>query len=353
MKKRILSLLLTLALLAGVTAAAATAGSAENPLVSLSWARNWASQAVKTASDKASAELNAFGATAIAASRQKTVAGPKAYRLAAGDTMTLGTGSTLVLSSGSATVSIQRGTLVNATAGSAVSSGSLKAQEQYIVCENSSVTVTAASASTILACGTVTAAITQTFTDVKAADWFYDAVTRGVSLGLIQGMTENTYEPNKTLSRAEAITLAARMHSLDTTGSTTISGSGTKWYDVYRTYCIKEGIIDAGYGSYTDAQMNAAISRGEFVHIFYHALPEDSYTAVNAIADGAVPDVPMSDTWADEIYAMYRAGILTGYTGTPPYAEHAFGADSNIRRSEVAVIVVRMMEADARVSFTI
>ena len=61
----------------------------------------------------------------------------------------------------------------------------------------------------------------------------------------------------------------------------------------------------------------------------------------------------MSDTWADEIYAMYRAGILTGYTGTPPYAEHAFGADSNIRRSEVAVIVVRMMEADARVSFTI
>lgn len=352
MKKRIIAFLLTLSLLAGV-GAAATAGSAEDPLVSRSFADDWGKKVVGAAVAKAKTDLDSFGAAAIQASKKATVSYPKAYTLSGGTTMELGTGASLVLASGAAKVSVHSGTLVNATMGTSASSGALNPNQQYIVCENSSVTVTADSASVVLVSGTATTSGGSAFLDVSPNQWFYPYVNRGVELGLIHGVSATSYAPDSHLSVAAAITLAAQMHWLDQIGNTTIPPSGSVWYDTYRNYCIEQGIIDQKYASYTDAQMNADITRGEFVHIFYHALPEDHYTVKNQIADDAIPDVKLGDAYAEEVYAFYRAGILAGYTDSAAFAEHAFGTDSKIKRSEVAVIVVHMMEPDTRVSFTI
>lgn len=353
MKKRILSILIIFALLAGVSAATATAGGSDDPLVSLSHAKSWADGVVSAASAKAKTELSNFGSTAIQSSKNYGVSYPKSYTLTAGSTMTLGTGCSLVLTSGSARVSIAKGTLVNATAGTAASSGSLNLNQQYIVCEDSTVTVTATVSSVVVASGKVSSDSKASFADVLPEHWFYPYVTRGVELGLIHGLTETTYAPDRTLSVAEAITLAAQIHRLDQTGSTSIPPAAGVWYETYRSYCISNGIIDGKYADYSDSQMNAAITRGEFVHIFYYALPESNYAELNQIADNTIPDVTTSDAYANEIYVFYRAGILGGYTNTAGYADHAFGTSSNIRRSEVAVIVVHMMDADTRISFTI
>ena len=87
--------------------------------------------------------------------------------------------------------------------------------------------------------------------------------------------------------------------------------------------------------------MNAAVSRAEFVHIFYGAMRD--YAALNIVADNAIPDVKTTDRFADEIYTFYRAGILTGSD-----AKGTFHAESNIKRSEVAAILYRMFEPSAR-----
>ena len=71
------------------------------------------------------------------------------------------------------------------------------------------------------------------------------------------------------------------------------------------------------------------------------------------IPEDAIPDVAADDDGADEIYAFYRAGILSGYTQTAGYAEHAFGPGSSITRAEVAAIMSRMFDKTVRLSFEI
>ncbi|MCI9468539.1 MAG: S-layer homology domain-containing protein [Oscillospiraceae bacterium] len=353
MKKTLICFLLISCLLLGVTVGLATAGGEDDPLISMSWAKTWADNLVTAAAGRAKTDLTAFGKTAVAASKNHPVTYTTSYTLISGATMELGEGCSLVLSSGSARINIVRGSLVNTTTGQTVSSGDLTLGQMYIVCEASAATVTTAQSCVILAGGKVKTSGIATFSDVGTNEWFYPYVTRGVALGLIHGMTETTFAPDRTLTVAETITLAAQLHRLNSVGNTTIPTSGTVWYDTYRTYCLQQGIIDAGYADYSDTQMNAPATRSEFVHIFYHAMPEDSLTAINAIPNDAIPDLKMTDVYADEIYMFYRAGILSGYTNSADYADHAFGPGTSIRRNEMAVILVHLADASTRVSFTI
>ncbi len=353
MKKTLISFFLILCLLLGVTAVFAEAGGEDDPLISLSWAKNWAGELVSAASQRAKNDLNSFGTTAIGSSKGFPVSYTTAYTMIAGSTMDLAEGCSFTLSSGSARATVSKGNLVNATTGRTASGGDLIPGQLYIVCENSSVTVSITSASILLVGGNASTTGNVSFSDVGTHEWFFPYVTRGVALGLIHGMTDTTFAPDRTLTIAETITLAAQLHRLNVTGSTDIPKTGTIWYDTYRNYCIQQGIIDASYADYSDAQMNAPTTRSTFVHIFYHAIPEDSLTSINEIPDDAIPDLKMADAYSNEIYTFYRAGILAGYTNSTAYADHAFGPGTSIRRNEMAVILVHLVDASTRVSFTI
>lgn len=49
------------------------------------------------------------------------------------------------------------------------------------------------------------------FSDVDADDWFYDQVVGSIQYGWITGYTDGTFQPNKTISRAEVTTIVNRM----------------------------------------------------------------------------------------------------------------------------------------------
>lgn len=353
MKKTLICFLLIFCLLLGVTAAFAAAGGEDDPLISLSWAKSWADGLVASLSQQAQADLSGFGKTAISSAKNHPVSYPAAYTMLPDSTIDLTEGCSFTLASGKAQVRVGRGTLVSTTTGHTVSGGDLAAGQMYVVCENSAATVTFSEAGTLLVSGEAKAAGNVSFSDVGANEWFFPYVTRGVALGLIHGMTETTFAPDRTLTVAETITLAAQLHSMKATGAVNIPTTAAVWYDNYRNYCLEQGIIDAGYAGYTDRQMNAPATRSEFVHIFYHAMPENSLTAINDIADDAIPDLKLADAYGDEIYTFYRAGILSGYTNSAGYANHAFGPATSIRRNEMAVILVHLVDQSTRVTFTI
>lgn len=184
------------------------------------------------------------------------------------------------------------------------------------------------------------------FVDVKTTDWFYDEVKGAYNNGLINGVTATEYRPNETLTVAQAIKLAAALHQLDKSGKVTLAnGTNGVWYSTYVKYAVDNKIIESKYQNYTAAQMNAAITRSEFVHIFHGAM--SNYTAINTVADNAIPDVKTGATYASEIYEFYRAGILTGSNGGTFYPNNA------IKRSEVAAILVRMYDTSVRESITL
>ena len=180
------------------------------------------------------------------------------------------------------------------------------------------------------------------FSDVVGTDWFIDDVIYTYSIGLIDGKTPTTFAPNDNLTYAEAVKLAACMHQLYTTGEVTLVNGSPVWYQSYVDYAKANGIISEDYAWSTPA------TRAGYMEIFANALPESAFTIINDIADGAIPDVPMDYPGAAAIYKLYRAGILQGNDDA-----HTCLPEANIRRSEVAAILTRMMNPDVRIEFSI
>lgn len=178
------------------------------------------------------------------------------------------------------------------------------------------------------------------FVDVLPTDWFYESVKGAHKMGLIDGMTPTTYVPYGNMTYAQAIKLAACMNQRYNDGKVTLTNGSPNWYDSYVAYCMQKGIINQNYASV----INNNIDRQTYAYIFANALPAKALKAKNSIPDNAIPDVKSDNKYYKEIYTLYRAGICNGND-----EKGTFNPNSNIRRSEVAAILIRMMDEKARV----
>jgi len=322
---------------------AAQPGSAGDPFITQSYAEGIFAKSIIDSFTKLISNFvsNISSGTADAKYKVETLPG--------GATISLAQGETLVLLSGSAEISSLSGSLLNATHGAQAGIGAVNLNQRYIACENSAVTMTTSSASVVSVSKNVKISNAGLpFTDVPLTAWYYSDVLNAYEKNLISGMTATTFEPSGNLTVAQTIKLAACMHELYNTNAVTLNGTGAEWYDPYVSYAIENLIISDSYAGASADKYNSAITRAEFVDIFYNALPQSEYTVINNIPNGGISDVSMTDSYADKIYSFYRSGILTGYASTPPYNDGDFGADSTIIRSEAATIMSRMFDASAR-----
>ena len=183
------------------------------------------------------------------------------------------------------------------------------------------------------------------FVDVPVSAWYADAVRDAWANGLIDGVDAAHFDPDGSLTVAQAIKLAAALHQRIENGTVTLK-NGSPWYRSYLEYAVEHGVIEESYLSYSAAALNAPVQRAEFAHILYGAAKP--YAAINEIGANALPDVKTGDRYADEIYALYRAGVLNGSdrNGT-------FYPTSLIRRSEAAAILIRAFDEEARRTLTL
>ena len=170
------------------------------------------------------------------------------------------------------------------------------------------------------------------FTDVSDSAWYAESVKTAYELGLVQGSSETTFNPDGNITIGSTIALAARLHSIYTTGSADFT-QGDPWYQVYVDYAVDNGIITAGQFS----DYNANATRRQFAGILSKALPEEELGAINEVEEGDIPDLTAGSTNYEEIYMLYRAGVLTG---SDKYG--TFAPETTIGRSSVAAIVARM-----------
>ena len=177
--------------------------------------------------------------------------------------------------------------------------------------------------------------------DVEDSNWYYSDVLYAIRLGLVNGKSETEYKPEDNLTYAEAIKLAACMHQLYTTGEITLK-NGNPWYQSYVDYCVDNSIINKEYN------YNEKATRSGYMVIFANALPDEALEEVNNVPNNSIPDVPMMRAFSSGVYKLYRAGILQGSDD-----EHNCKPLDNIKRSEVATILARMMDKTKRVKFTL
>ncbi len=178
------------------------------------------------------------------------------------------------------------------------------------------------------------------FTDVNEGAWYgleqQKVVARAYEYGLMKGDSATTFNPGGNVTLAEAITMAARVHSIYMTGTESFT-QGSPWYQVYVDYAVANGIIS----SKDFSSLTRAATRSEMAYIFYHALPAVCYP--NKLLTVEPPDVSSSTPYYAEIYNLYGAGVLGGSD-----ALGTFYPGNNITRAEVSAIIARVILPETR-----
>lgn len=91
----------------------------------------------------------------------------------------------------------------------------------------------------------VSADVTNPFTDVATNDWYYTAVTSAVSYGWINGYSDGSFRPQATITRAEVVTIVNRMLNRAADRNFVDSNVTAQFDDVPNTYWAYYNIMEA------------------------------------------------------------------------------------------------------------
>lgn len=181
-----------------------------------------------------------------------------------------------------------------------------------------------------------------TFTDINKDSWYVENVRTVYEYGLMSGKGNSIFDPSGNISVAEAITVAVRINCIYTMGNIPAFDTydDDLWYSPYLRYAQEFAIVDKEYSNY-----NAPATRAEFAKILATSVDPIDLEAINIVDDGAIPDVDMSADYAEAVYLLYRAGVLSGSD-----ANGTFNPDSTITRAEAAAIITRIIDPSLRKS---
>ncbi len=175
------------------------------------------------------------------------------------------------------------------------------------------------------------------FTDVTSDKWYASYVKSAYEFGIMNGNSANTFNPTGTLTVAEGITIAARIQ--ETLSGVAIPEVAGQWYTKYVNYAISKGLMTENqFDSYT-----RNIKRYEIAQLLSKSC--GNLQEINSI--NAIPDVYNSDAYSEDILKLYRYGILTG---NDDYG--TFAPESNLLRSEMSAMAVRIADSTQRVKKT-
>lgn len=170
----------------------------------------------------------------------------------------------------------------------------------------------------------------KTYKDVPSGAWYEQGVRTLYECGLL-GDSEK-FGPRAALTLGDVVSMAVRVHSIYHNWSIPADMSDLQ-------YALNVGIVTAGqYDNYNDLA-----TRRSFAAIMSKAVPASALKGINAILDGAIPDVPMSDPGSWGIYTLYRAGVLAGNN-----AWGTFAPNDGITRDSAAVITARIIDPAQR-----
>ena len=150
------------------------------------------------------------------------------------------------------------------------------------------------------------------FTDVTEEDWFHDVVLELAASGVVNGMTETTFEPQGTLTRAEFATMLYRVsYAPVVTGESTYSDVKTgDWYYNAVVWATEAGVVN-GMGDGTFAP-NDNITRQEMATMLYRLAKAEK---VEEDKLASFPDAASVADWAkDAMNWAVSTEIVNGST---------------------------------------
>ena len=174
------------------------------------------------------------------------------------------------------------------------------------------------------------------FSDVAAGDWYHDAVAALSELGIVGGYADGTFAPNKTITRAEFVTILSRFYPLTESDAAfpdvpadhwaraaIVSAAAKGWVHGYedgsfgpdRTITRAEAVtvLDAVLGRSAKAAQTQERIAAAHVGLFTDVAPTDWYYA--AVMEAAQPHsyetIDGQEVWTDLTYRScgYAPGL--------------------------------------------
>ena len=167
------------------------------------------------------------------------------------------------------------------------------------------------------------------FSDVKN-HWAESSITKMLEKGIVNGVTQNEFMPDKSVTRAEAATLIARAFSLTSETKEEFNDVGDEWF--------KDSILaveNAGYmkGANGFFRPNDKITREEIAVVFYNIIGKKAIS--EELSDELFSD---SSSWAvDALKYAYKNGLITGMDDGKIYPKN------DTTRAQFVVILDRFM----------
>lgn len=161
------------------------------------------------------------------------------------------------------------------------------------------------------------------FTDVRQDDAYESAVNFCIENGFLErdGDFFGAYEP---VTLSECASIAVRL-------------GGTETEDAVR-FALESNIAEEDYEDWDEGA-----TRAEAAYMISHAT---NLNEINTVFEGAIGDVS-GVSEKDEIYHLYRAGIFAGDKD-----KNTFRPDEVIVRSEMAIIIERVLDESKRAVFS-
>ena len=159
--------------------------------------------------------------------------------------------------------------------------------------------------------------LTEVFSDVPGDAWYYDELLDLYSAQVINGYTDGTFKPSKTVTTGEALKMI-----LLAAGYTEPEPVASHWARGYMNMALDNGILIRG--EITD--LDVPISRETIAKVAARAL---GIMRVNS-------DEPFTDTTNQHVLALYDYGIIEGYS------DNQFKPNKSLNRAEITAIVWRI-----------
>ena len=139
------------------------------------------------------------------------------------------------------------------------------------------------------------------FDDVKENHWFYTSVEYCVKRGYASGMSENTFAPNGKLTRAQFLTLLAKLDGVDLTQyDTTDAGfedvKTAHWFNEVVCWAVEKGYTSGL--SETKFGPNANVTRAQVARFFYVYSEKNGIDITGSEDLSVFPDVNAVQNWA-------------------------------------------------------
>ena len=181
------------------------------------------------------------------------------------------------------------------------------------------------------------------FKDVKKAKWYYSAVEKVYTEGIMNGLKQDVFAPDEKMTRAQLVTIICRLSGDEIKGlGQNLTFSDTKktaWYSDYLGWAVRDGVI-AGYPDNT-FKPNSPVTRAELAVVFARYFAGREIYLADAPLTDSFADGKKIAKWAKESVETIRlCGIIAGDKAGN------FNPSSSATRAEIAMMITRYLSAD-------